>query len=135
MGKSVHINNMSKLEATLALHIKGLKLPPPKTEYKFHPTRRWRFDFAWSEQKLAGGGWINGRHNRGTGFANDMEKYHEAMKLGWNIYRCNGELMNSGRAIEVIELLLSSTTNARQSETKPQDTERTNRGHGRTRTN
>ncbi|MCX4027914.1 hypothetical protein [Spartinivicinus marinus] len=104
---------MSKLEATLELHIKALKLPAPKTEYKFHPKRRWRFDFAWPDKKLAveveGGGWVNGRHNRGQGFANDMEKYHEAMDLGWNIYRCNSELIHSGRAVELIQKLLSAS--------------------------
>ncbi|NYZ70022.1 hypothetical protein H0A36_28820, partial [Endozoicomonas sp. SM1973] len=76
---------MSKLETTLEFYLEAYKLPKPVTEYKFHPKRRWRFDFAWPDKKLAveveGGGWVNGRHNRGQGFANDMEKYHEAMDL------------------------------------------------------
>ncbi|MGI0119640.1 hypothetical protein [Zooshikella sp. RANM57] len=59
----------SKLEATLELHIRGMKLPKPETEYIFHPSRCWRFDFAWPDRKLAveveGGGWSNGRHTRG----------------------------------------------------------------------
>ncbi|MDE1461623.1 hypothetical protein [Spartinivicinus poritis] len=107
---------MSQLEATLEVHFRLYKVPQPIREYRFHPVRRWRFDFAWVDQKIAveveGGGWVNGRHNRGKGFAADMEKYHEAMLLGWNVYRCNDELITSGRAIKAIKLLLARTQQA-----------------------
>ena len=60
-------------------------------EYKFHPTRKWKFDFANPELKIAveqeGGVWIRGRHNRGTGFLNDIEKYNTAVLLGWKVLR------------------------------------------------
>lgn len=101
---------MSKLEETLAMQIKALKLPEPKREHRFHPTRRWRFDFAFVEHKLAveveGGGWMNGRHNRPSGFRGDMDKYHAAMELGWTVYRCDGHLVRSGQAAQLIEKLL-----------------------------
>ncbi|WP_163833265.1 PDDEXK family nuclease [Spartinivicinus ruber] len=107
---------MSQLESTLDLHIRCYGIPQPTREYRFHPVRRWRFDFAWVDQKIAveveGGGWVNGRHNRGKGFASDMEKYHEAMILGWHVYRCNDELITSGRAIKAIQLLLARTQQA-----------------------
>ncbi|MGI0119876.1 hypothetical protein [Zooshikella sp. RANM57] len=35
-----------------------------------------------------------------------MEKYHEAMALGWLVYRCNGELINRRLAIGVTRQLL-----------------------------
>lgn len=41
---------MSKLEALLIHHIKAMKLEMPVPEYRFHETRRWRFDFAYPEQ-------------------------------------------------------------------------------------
>lgn len=67
------------------------KLPAPVCELKFHPTRRWRFDFAWPEAKLAleseGGSWTGGRHTRGHGFRNDCAKYSEASLLGWRVLR------------------------------------------------
>ncbi|RDH43410.1 hypothetical protein [Zooshikella ganghwensis] len=101
---------MSQLEALLELYIKEFGLTPPQKEFRFHPNRRWRFDFAWQERKFAveveGGAWVNGRHTRGKGFSNDLEKYHEAMALGWLVYRCDGELIKSGRAIGVIRQLL-----------------------------
>lgn len=38
---------MSLGEETLLLQLRALKLPAPEREYRFHPGRRWRFDFAW----------------------------------------------------------------------------------------
>lgn len=60
-------------------------------EHKFHPTRRWRFDFADVDNKIAveceGGIWSGGRHTRGAGYAKDAEKYNQATVLGWRILR------------------------------------------------
>lgn len=62
-------------------------------EFKFHPIRRWRFDFALLplSKKIAieveGGIWSGGRHTRGGGYIGDMEKYNEAAILGWTVLR------------------------------------------------
>ena len=68
-----------------------LKMPEPQREYKFHPTRRWRFDFAWPEKKVAveieGGVYIDGRHTRGKGYERDLEKYNAAVTDGWKVFR------------------------------------------------
>jgi very-short-patch-repair endonuclease len=62
-------------------------------EYRFHPVRRWRFDFAIPASHIAieidGGGWTRGRHHRpGTrGFDGDLEKLNEAIRLGWRVFR------------------------------------------------
>jgi hypothetical protein len=61
-------------------------------EYKFHPTRRWRFDFLIPALNLAieceGGIWIGGRHSRGgISFIKDMEKYNEATLMEFRILR------------------------------------------------
>ena len=60
-------------------------------EYRFHPTRRWRFDRAFPRWELAiefeGGVWIKGRHTRGQGFVNDCTKYNEATAMGWRVFR------------------------------------------------
>lgn len=64
----------------------------PEVEYRFHPTRQWRFDYAWPGMKVAleveGGMWVEGRHNRGSGQVKDLEKYSEAAILGWRILYC-----------------------------------------------
>jgi hypothetical protein len=84
----------------------AFKIPEPTPEYKFHPDRRWRFDYAWIPQKIAmeieGGVWIRGRHNRGTGFLKDMEKYNSAAILGWRIVRFTPQQFSSGEAHEFI---------------------------------
>ena len=60
-------------------------------EYKFHPERRWRFDYAIPEHKIAleveGGVWTQGRHTRPQGFLGDIEKYNQATLMGWRVFR------------------------------------------------
>jgi very-short-patch-repair endonuclease len=60
-------------------------------EYKFHPDRDWRFDFANPDLMLAievdGGVFIGGRHSRGAGMVKDFEKLNEATALGWRVLR------------------------------------------------
>ncbi len=68
-----------------------LALPTPAGEFRFHPSRMWRFDWAWPDVKFAieveGGAWTQGRHTRGQGFIDDMEKYTAAVLLGWRVAR------------------------------------------------
>lgn len=81
---------------------KGLGLPEPLPEYRFHPTRKWRFDYAWPDEKVAieieGGIWTSGRHTRGSGFSRDMEKYNMAGKLGWRVFRFSPHQFRKGEA-------------------------------------
>lgn len=74
----------------------------------------WRFDFAFISDRLAveveGGGWTYGRHNRPKGFHDDLLKYEAAIKLGWTLYRCDGEMVKSGRALNTIIYLLDNPT-------------------------
>ena len=62
-----------------------------KREYRFHPTREWRFDFAIPAVRVAieveGGVWNGGRHFRPEGYLRDMEKYNEAAACGWLVIR------------------------------------------------
>lgn len=60
-------------------------------EYQFHPTRKWRFDYAIPAHKIAleveGGVWTAGRHTRPQGFLGDIEKYNTATLMGWRVFR------------------------------------------------
>ena len=60
-------------------------------EYRFHPTRRWRIDFAFPTIRLAiekeGGVWNFGRHIRPSGFLKDLEKYNKLTEMGWRLLR------------------------------------------------
>ena len=101
---------MSHLEDTLLMHINGYEMPTPEREYRFHPVRKWRFDLAWPERKIAaeveGATWTNGRHTRGSGFVADCEKYNAAALLGWTVYRFTGSMIEDGAAIETIRRAL-----------------------------
>lgn len=80
-----------------------MKIPPFVRELRFHPTRRWRFDFAWAAQRVAveidGGSWIGGRHTRGAGFRKDCEKGNEALLLGWKVFHFTSDMVGDGTAI------------------------------------
>jgi very-short-patch-repair endonuclease len=73
------------------LTCKALGICSPTTEFKFHPDRRWRIDFAFPEVKLAveieGGIWKTSRHTHPSGFMKDIEKYNALTELGWHLLR------------------------------------------------
>ena len=95
---------LSELEESFVLQCRYKKLPKPEREYKFCGWRKWRFDFAWPDQKVAaeceGGHWSGGRHTRGSGFEKDCEKYNVAQNLGWRVFRFTKSMIDSGEAIE-----------------------------------
>ena len=79
--------SLSPLEGEL-YNLTGLEA---KREYRVHPTREWRFDFAIPAVRVAieveGGVWNGGRHFRPEGYLRDMEKYNEAAACGWLVIR------------------------------------------------
>ena len=94
----------SPLEQLLTFYILAeLDIPKPTFEYRFAPPRRWRFDIAFVEKRIAveaeGGTWTGGRHVRGSGFEKDAEKYNEAAIMGWKVLRFTKAMIESGEAI------------------------------------
>ena len=77
--------------------LKMLGGPTFDAEYRFHPRRRWRFDFAWPSVKIAveidGGAYTRGRHTRGKGFEADCEKMNAAALLGWRVLRFTPQML------------------------------------------
>jgi hypothetical protein len=77
-------------------------------EHKFHPDRKWRFDLAIPEHKIAleyegiyGG---KSRHTTVSGYTADSEKYNQAAILGWRVLRYTAK--NKAQAIQDILTLL-----------------------------
>jgi len=99
-------------EDTLLYQIKQADLSTPDREYRFHDTRRWRFDFAYPDLKIAieveGGVYGGGRHTRGKGFTNDCVKYNTANELGWTVYRYTTEQVKKGEAINQLKRVLNA---------------------------
>ncbi len=101
---------MSALEDLLEMHIQMAGLPKPAREFRFHPRRRWRFDFAWPLYKIAvevdGGIYCRGRHVRGPGFERDAEKGNEAVMAGWRVLHFTPRMVRTGQAVHAIETLM-----------------------------
>ena len=81
-------------------------LPPCVAEHRFHPTRGWRFDFAWVDFAVAlevdGGVWTRGAHGRGSGIVRDIEKGNAAVMLGWRVLRVQPRDLCMAETVEMI---------------------------------
>jgi len=75
-------------------------------EFKFHPSRKWRYDYAIPEHKIAieveGGVWTEGRHVRPAGFLKDMDKYNAGAVMGWRIFRVTPHTLLNTATLEMI---------------------------------
>lgn len=87
--------------------------PCPHREYRFHPKRKWPFDFAWPDKMLAveyqGGTYSDGAHVRGAGYERDREKINTATVMGWRVIEVTAKTLKSGQALKWIESALQST--------------------------
>lgn len=85
-------------------------LPEPEPEFKFHPRRKWRWDFAWIAEKVAleiqGALWTQGRHSRGTGYLADNEKANAGVILGWRLLRVSPAEIKSGAVFPLLRRAL-----------------------------
>jgi len=99
---------LSVHEEALRLDFRAAGISSYVREHRFHPVRMWRFDFAFPERKIGieceGGIWSpdGGRHNRGSGYEADAEKYNEAALHGWRVFRFTERMIKSGMAIRTI---------------------------------
>jgi very-short-patch-repair endonuclease len=80
-------------KATMFLHalrVLAPNTPAPEEEHRFMSERRWRFDFAWTHQRVAVEVEGNAWHVRGGGKHMqdaDLEKYNMAALYGWRVFR------------------------------------------------
>lgn len=85
----------------------GMRLPIPESEFRFHPTRKFRFDFAWPDHKLGleidGGVWTGGRHTRPKGFIRDQEKTNLAAVEGWQVLRVTPQDFDTGAVYTTLQ--------------------------------
>ena len=75
-------------------------------ECKAVPGRRYRWDFAFSEQRLLveiqGAIFVRGGHSTGIGITRDAEKLNCATMHGWHSLIFTGEHIQSGEAIKLV---------------------------------
>lgn len=95
-GKKIPLpKKENKYLAAILSALEGEKIPY-STEYRFHPVRKWRFDVVIGKtgeeiekQKIAieynGGVFTGGRHTRGNGYLNDLDKINHAQIAGFRV--------------------------------------------------
>jgi very-short-patch-repair endonuclease len=98
------------LEMAMAQQLRAAGIPFQR-EVMFHPSRKWRFDFALDGRlalEVDGAIFSQGRHVRGQGYSQDCRKDAEAMMLGWRVLRVTGEHVRSGEALRWVEGCLAA---------------------------
>ncbi|MGH2642362.1 MAG: hypothetical protein ACRDE2_00310 [Chitinophagaceae bacterium] len=77
-------------------------------EYKFHPVRKWRFDFYFKKIKVGieyeGVFSTQSRHTNKMGYSRDTDKYREAAKMGLIVLRYTAA--NANKVIEDLDEIL-----------------------------
>ena len=71
-------------------------------EYRFHPVRKWRFDFLIGNKiaiEYEGGAYGNSRHRFSSGFIKDCEKYNQAQLLGYKVLRYTVDIFKNPQQI------------------------------------
>lgn len=83
--------------------------PPLEAEHKFKDDRKFRFDRAHVESKVAieldGGHYSGGRHTRPIGFANDCEKMNIATLAGWRVFRLTSNMIHLPLLHEIADFI------------------------------
>ena len=85
-------------------------LPKPVFEHRFHPVRRWRFDVAFLDSKVAleiqGGIFTHGRHVRGAALLKEWEKLNTAAGIGWRVLFCQPKDVCSSETIRFLKMAI-----------------------------
>lgn len=100
----------SQLELKFVLLWKEIKGQPLCEEHRFHATRKWRFDFAHLEARVAveieGGVWGQSRHTKPVGYIKDCEKYNAALFDGWAVVRLPNYWLNTDTLLLIKQLII-----------------------------
>ena len=88
-------------------------------EYRFHPTRKWRFDWFLPAYNIAVEyeGFMqmgsNAAHSAVTGIMRDVEKYNESQAMGIRVFRAHAENVRTGAFFELMERVLTQEYNVK----------------------
>jgi len=95
----------SRLEETFAQQLRAYGIDYER-EVRLIDGRRWRWDFVirWAGYaiEIQGGVWTRGRHTRGHGYINDVEKANAVVLAGWKPLAFTAEHVKSGHAIDTV---------------------------------
>ncbi|MCD8312685.1 MAG: endonuclease domain-containing protein [Bacteroidales bacterium] len=89
-------------------------------EYRFHPKRMWRFDYAIPEYRVAieidGGVWTQGRHTRPKGYLGDLDKFNAAASMGWVVLKFTPANQYSGETMRLIRETVDNRKREKETE-------------------
>lgn len=95
-------------KAWVAEHVMGwchLRTIQLQEEYKFHPLRKWRFDWAIEARKIAieyeGLGFKKTGHTESDRYSGNTDKYNAAAVMGWTVFRIT--YLNYGTIIKTLD--------------------------------
>lgn len=100
---------MVRLNPTVEFEVTWESLGGPvlEKEYRFHPDRRWRSDYAHPDSRvlieIEGGTWVRGRHVRAQGYRNDCEKYNAAALGAWCVVRLTTDMIDDEHIKPIID--------------------------------
>jgi very-short-patch-repair endonuclease len=87
-------------------------------EYRFSSKRRFRFDFAHRESKVAieinGGIFIKSGHSSSSGLSRDYEKLNLAQLEDWQVYQLSSKMINESN-LKLIQQKIEERCNCSQS--------------------
>ena len=85
-GLGAELEKKQRVEDVLAAAIENAYHRKPEVEYAFHPTRKWRFDCAFPDLRLAVE--VDGAfHASLSANRKDAEKHNAALEAGWRVLR------------------------------------------------
>lgn len=98
-------------KVALVEQIKNAGLQGLTAEHQFMTTRKFRYDFAFVEHKVAidyeGGIFAaEASHSSISGILRDIEKHTEAQLHGWIVIRCTAKTVENGQALRFIKRAL-----------------------------
>ncbi len=92
-------------------------LPKPLAEYRFHPVRKWRFDFVWIDPphnlvalEIQGGLFVQGRHSRGAALLKEHEKLNAAAILGFRVLFATPSDIASGAIFATVKAAIKESS-------------------------
>ncbi len=110
------MTNCALMDAYVDAQFHEAGLPKPERETKFHPKRKWRFDYSvfglgtgravMVALEIQGGIWTRGKHGRGSGIVKDYEKLNAAQAMGWTVLQLTPDQVRKGELLRWLQEVL-----------------------------
>lgn len=108
-GKLLKPKTSSPLETKFEILWTNLGGPDLIREYPVCPGRKFRFDFAIPQKRIAieveGGTWVKSGHSSGKGIERDCVKGNLATQYGWRVFRLTAQMIAPDYVTEIVDFV------------------------------